>query len=328
MSKNWNTEIEKELKKFVLKYDNWSEIAEEINTKFSQNLSVAAVKSYAYRRAISLPKKEKILKSRSDMVDEEYEVFSKDSVPIFRIKTKDEWIPIWLLGDMHIGSEGFDEDSFFLDLKWALKNNCYLIGVGDWLETAIPSHMPKTVFGQKLSPENQKEYAINTMLPFKGKTVTIVDGNHEKRISDATSFKPLKDVAVELKSYHMAKGGVVCVDINGIQYNILVKHGSSFAKNNLELKQWGEIFKNIDVVVSGHTHTCEAFNMNEGFEIINGKKVDTKQVGIRCGHYLSYSGYVEEKPLKPLASESMVLWLNAKTKEIMASKIRSKYNLV
>jgi predicted phosphodiesterase len=325
MNKNWNDEIEKAIRKLILRFDNWADVTEEVNSKFNLNISVSALKSYSYRKGITFPPKDKKFQSRLDIIQSEYNIFSEDDVPTFSIQTKEAWIPIWLLGDMHIGSDCFDEDAF---MNWALKNNAYLIGLGDWMETAIPSHMPKTVFAQQVSPDNQKKYTISMMLPFKNKTITIVDGNHEKRVSDATSYKPLEDVAVELGSIHMAKGGIVCININGIGYTVLVKHGSSFAKNNLELKQWGEIYKNVDVIVSGHIHTCEAFTMNEGFEIVNGKKVKTRQVGVRCGHYLSYKGYVEEKPLKPLESESMVLWLNTKTKEIMVSKIRSNYNLV
>jgi hypothetical protein len=183
------------------------------------------------------------------------------------------------------------------------------------------------VFGQRFSPENQKQYAINVMLPFKGKTITIIDGNHEKRISDLTSFMPLKEVANELDSVHMQNGGVVCINVNGIEYNVLLKHGKSFAKNNKEVEEWGRVFNNVDVVVSGHTHTCMAWTMNEANKIVNGNIVKTRQIGVRCGHYLSYKGYVEETPLKPLESESMVLWLNSKTKDIMVSKIRSRFNL-
>jgi predicted phosphodiesterase len=330
MINSWNDEVDKELKGLILTEENWADITNSLNKSQGLSLSVSAVKSYAYRRGLSLSKDETDtpLKTRANLIAAQYNYTDDDSIPVYKIESKETWIPIWLLGDMHIGSSAFDEDSFMVDKDWALQKGAYLIGVGDWLETSIPGHMPKTMFGQNITPDRQREYAAEIMLPFKGKTITIVDGNHEKRISDATSFMPLSYVATELDALHMPAGGMIVINVNGIEYNVVVKHGHSFANNNKEVEAWGAVFNNADVVVSGHTHTCLAWSMNQGWQVVDGKKVYTKQIGIRSGHYLSNKGYVEEKPYKPLESESMVLWLNTKTKQILVSKIRSETSLV
>jgi predicted phosphodiesterase len=325
---SWNDEIETALKELMIETDSWKQITEEINKKFNINISVASAKSYAYRRGLTLPKKEKEYESRKETIDKKYGVVSDDDIALYVINTTKEWVPIWTVGDMHAGSEAFDEDSFMIDRDWAIKNNMYLMGVGDWMEASVPTHMPKTMFGQNATPYNQAKYLIETMLPFKGRTITIVDGNHEKRVRNLTSFRPLEEVSTELDALHMNNGGLVTIRVNDIDYNIYITHGASFAKGNKEVEDFGAIWKNVDVVIEGHTHRCESWKMNQGWINVNQKKVLVEQIGIRSGHYLLQKGYVEEKPYKPLLSESMVIWLNSKTKEIQVSRARSSFSLV
>lgn len=325
---SWNYEIEKRLKELIIIHDRWADITNIINSEFDLSLSISAVKSYAYRRNLVIQRSQQEPLTEYEEIKKKFRYIESDDIPVYEISTKKKWIPIWSPSDLHIGSVKFDEDTFDADRDWVIKNiDPYLIGIGDWLECSTPGSMPKSMFSQNMTPKEQKNFALKKFLAFKNKTITIIDGNHEKRIYQGTSFTPLEDIASELGGINMPYGGVINVVVNNIEYKILLKHGASFSVSNAEVAKWGNIYRNVDVVMLGHTHICESFLMNEGFEIVNNKRIQTNQIGVRCGHYLGYGGYVEERPLKPLKSDSVILWLNSQTKDIIITKVSDRIKL-
>lgn len=324
----WDKNLESVLKGLMVSRDNWKDITEEINRVLKTDYTVSGIKSAAYRRGITLGNIDEAL-TDSEKINKEFGMTSESSIPKYNVDTEEEWVPIWMLGDMHIAHNLFDEKLFTKHLEWAKENNAYIIGLGDWLECAVPSHLPQTVFSQMFSPEDQADYILKMLYDFKGRVILGVDGNHEHRITNLSSLKVLGAPLRELGALHLPGGGPIDIKVNNQSYSFVIKHGQSFAKDSRrEVKEWGEIFPEADVVALGHNHALEAFPNREYFVIKDGVQIQKKQIGLRCGHYLKYGGYVVRRPYKPMQGGSVVVWLNAQEHKLEVSTTGSNRSIV
>jgi len=78
----------------------------------------------------------------------------------------------------------------------------------------------------------------------------------------------------------------------------------------------------------GHTHTSGAWNINECWKTDGDKREHKIQIGVRCGHYMEYGGYVEKRPYKPTEPGSMVAYLGAEKKEINVARVGKTLSLI
>ena len=340
-SVSWGPEsvMGKTLRILIETKENWEDIRTSINEIFDTNYTYDGIKSAALRQGLTLANREERALHAARLRDR-YGTVGGDNVPVFSIKDDGrEWIPFMQFGDLHVGSEEFLEEVFLTSLEFAKEEGAYLWGNGDLMETAVPYHMPQTMWGQKCTPRTQVRYIEDKLDIVKERLLGLNPGNHEHRISNVTSMCPLEKVAQTLGCLYMARGGFYNLEVNGIEYKFLTKHGVSFSQNyTTEVCKFAVLYPEVDVVSLGHVHVCDIFDTNEHFTTSTSKEIGKTEphketsgyklfldgakreaiypLGVRTGHALGYSGYVEEKPYKPHRPGFPVLWLNTREKVI------------
>lgn len=147
-------------------------------------------------------------------------------IPRFEISDK-YTTDVWILSDLHLGHKNCDLDLFQRYLDWLGANKRRrVLGLGDYLETALPTTMKgKAVWDQDKDPEEQIDEFIAMMKPYKKQILGFVDGNHEKRVSGATSISIVKMASMGLDVPYLGYYGWMCFDTSKVQYYAMYHHG-------------------------------------------------------------------------------------------------------
>lgn len=317
------------LRDCLLHCDTWTQIASELNRRLDINISASGARAAAWRQGISLVNRDQAL-THEDEIKKKYKIDSVDSIPNYTLRDDREWVPIIFFSDMHVGSAGFLEDVLDVYLDFGKELQAYWIGVGDFVEGAVPTHMPQTMWGQVMTPEEQVKYLERKFKTYgmDERSILTIAGNHENRTAKLTSFHPLRMFAREMNSLYMPRGAYININMNNVSYSVVVKHGLSTSQNHrVEVEKWATIYPEADVVAMGHIHKLDAFDCNEHFQnefeldengsqyVKSRKRVS--QLGMRCGHSLAYQGYVEERPYKPNRTGFPIVWFNQYDKQMV-----------
>lgn len=199
---------------------------------------------------------------------------------------------VWLAADFHRGSVDFDEETALKYVEWAKRRDCDIICMGDMMETAVPEHMPQTMWQQIENPDRQLEWLIETFRPLRRRIKAIVLGNHEYRIWKKTSICPMElfATALGIKDTYLGVGGDVMINAGGIDYSFAVFHGRSGAMNpRYELQKAQRIYPQHDVIAIAHNH--QLFTEEEIIILPGGKR--HIQQWVRCGSFLNYPDYAK-----------------------------------
>lgn len=165
---------------------------------------------------------------------------------------------IWLCSDLHYGHKKCDEEHFELYLKWLGKGKYHkMLGIGDYLETALPSTMGgKAIWDQKYTPQQQIDGFIEMMEPYKSKIIGLVDGNHERRVRSGTSINPVKIIADRLQVPYLGYLGWICFDTGTVKYYMMYHHGKGGSQTVdfpfRKLNVGG--YHGVDIKVVAHAH--------------------------------------------------------------------------
>lgn len=183
-----------------------------------------------------------------------------------------EQVEIIPIGDVHIGDSHADIKALQNVVKYVLeKENRYVILNGDLMNTALKTSV-SDVYGELLSPMEQRRYIKNILLPIKDRILAIGSGNHEDRIYLSAGVDNTYTLALELgipKKYS-ANSFVIFLKVGESQtsrpsktkqqvYSIFVQHGRGGgrkmgAKIN-RLVDMDDIIANADLYIMGHVHT-------------------------------------------------------------------------
>lgn len=90
-----------------------------------------------------------------------------------------DYAEILFWGDVHLGHKQCLEDKAKAMLDYALKNNMYVILMGDLIEAGLRDSIGDSVYYQSLNPQEQMERAIEMLEPIAktGRIIGLHQGN-------------------------------------------------------------------------------------------------------------------------------------------------------
>lgn len=245
-------------------------------------------------------------------------------IPRAKILTKRKKVEILLLGDMHIGHEDFDSEKFEKYLKWLNRGaNRYVLAMGDYVEAAIPTHMPQTTFTQEICPEEQVDWVIKTLKePARdGKIIGMIEGNHENRIYNKTSFRPLKIItdSLGIPEADLGSGGYFRLQVNDTTFTFTLLHGYGSSQSpgfHLRKAISSGYADDADVLAMGHLHRLyyEIYERERLTEY--DKSYIHRIIGIRTGGFLKSPEYAKVRLMPKINTGAPVIVLYPKNKII------------
>jgi UDP-2,3-diacylglucosamine pyrophosphatase LpxH len=233
-------------------------------------------------------------------------------------------LEIYPLNDLHIGDSKTDLELFNNFVKFILSDeNRYIICCGDLMNNAIKSSV-SNVYGETMSPAEQKKYLVKVLAPLKDRILGITTGNHEGRSKKETDTDITEDIATMLGLSHLYNEEGLFIKIavgtcgnNGKaqqNYVIHAMHGFGGGKftgssmNNLE--NYGIQYEGVDVFVMGHVHGKIS---SRGSKVIvdtrHDRIVQKDVLYVISGAWQNYGGYGMKMMLraKPKGESKIVL---------------------
>lgn len=201
---------------------------------------------------------------------------------------------VYAIGDVHVGSEQFDEASIRKKIDIIKDDpNGVVVIAGDLGDYGLKNSVTN-VYHATMNPTEQKEYVYELFLPIADKITACVPGNHEDRLDRETGICPMYDLCVlwgipevyrenaAITKYVFGKQSGR--DVPNVFYG-LTTHGSTKNKH----KKFIACFDGLDFACSGHTHTPE-YSPHGKIRVNTGKK---------SAHHVPYKEIVVDAHLTP-----------------------------
>lgn len=210
-----------------------------------------------------------------------------------------KYINVYALGDIHVGSEQFDERAIKKKIDIIAADSHGLVCLcGDLGDYGL-KNSKTNVYKATMSPQEQQEYIFRLFKPIVNQIVAAVPGNHEERITKEVGTCPLYDLCIRwgisdvyretmaINKYRIGTHSSKAVSFYG-----LTTHGSTRNKH----KKFISGFDGIDFAISGHTHTPEysphgKLRINRGADVVT--HVPYKEIVVDGN--LSLGGYSTKK---------------------------------
>lgn len=219
---------------------------------------------------------------------------------------KDGVAELLFIGDIHYGHPNCEIEKAKAMLDWALKTKAYVLLMGDLLEASTRDSVGDGVYHQLCNPQQQMEDMIEILRPLAdaGLIIGLHSGNHENRISKATSIDVSKMMAEALRVPYL---GYACwneIIVGRQKYSIYSSHGSGGArfkhtkiKNVLDVLAWIDA----DIVAFGHMHALVAEPVaKQTVDHRTHKVVERKCYAVITGSYLSWdNSYAQVANMPP-----------------------------
>lgn len=173
-----------------------------------------------------------------------------------------EYLNVYALGDVHVGSPQFNEDAVRAKID-IIRNDpqgvvCLCGDLGDF----GLKNSKTNVYQATMQPKDQIDYIYELFKPIAGQIIAAVPGNHEERLVRECGIDPLltlctlwriEDVYRENVAINKLVFGNVKGDKQQIVFYGITTHGSTRNKH----KKFISGFDGVDFAISGHTHTPE-----------------------------------------------------------------------
>lgn len=245
--------------------------------------------------------------------------FGKDKIPGRPIrlnrKTLKEnnkgYTEVLFFGDLHLGHPKCKLDKAKGMLDWALRNNAYVIFMGDLIEAGLRDSIGDSVYFQDVNPQRQMEDVIELLKPLaeRGLILGIHDGNHEARILQRTSINITKLMCRILNVSYLGYAGWNLFKVGKQNYTLYTMHGASGARfKHTKLKAVADCaaWLDCDVIAMGHVHSISAEPIiKQGVSLQNKIVEDRKCYIVLTGSYVGWEGsYAQNKNLPPTKTGS------------------------
>lgn len=219
-----------------------------------------------------------------------------------------EKVYILPLSDLHIGSQQFNEDYFqyALDTIDSIQQNKRIYLCGDLLESAS-KQIGNASFCTNMTLEDQIDYAIKVLKPYKKDLVFSCIGNHEQRLVKDFDLDINKIIS---RALNIPYGNQVLdqFNINGEPFTVWAAHGKgSSAHHHTAQSKMIRDTNHIaaDLMMVGHNHRCDHFT-TPGFKIgLEGQREIQRRHYVFTGSFLRYNGYAEAMQL-PILPEAFI----------------------
>jgi len=244
---------------------------------------------------------------------------------------KPKELRVYLLNDLHFGSEAVDYD-LWEEIKENIRANRHRSRIlinGDIIE-GVTKASKGDIYKQRMTPEEQVEFAVEEFREFRDLIDAVTSGNHDQRIKNETSFDPVKQFCKDLGilDKYFEYEGVVGYSWNKCFYSIQMFHGSGGATTTgAIINKMKKIRKtNCTVMYIGHHHReiAEPF-IEYNIDPFN-HKLHKRKHWLICGNtitrYAEYAkkfGYEEKFPSQAV----LLLSGNRKNRTVEVEWIRS-----
>ena len=215
--------------------------------------------------------------------------------------------------DWHVGSKQCDMDAVLSWVETIRENNWKVLLGGDLLEMSLKGSVGD-VYDQQLSPLEQIDRVVKILQPIAPNILHSVMGNHEYRPVKEVGIDPSLLIARELGIGYSPNQAVGRIQVGEAHWKVGLTHGAGGgmligSKLNTATKL-SKVYPNLDLYVSGHTHTDVAASDTVKDISLNKGKVTEVALVRRfsgCGSLLSYEDSYAEAKLMPPASKAQVV---------------------
>ena len=251
-------------------------------------------------------------------------------------------ITIVPFGDVHLGSPNCDWNKFWRFIKWAEKEDLYLIGMGDIFDVILATDKRYSAEERQLPLLNAIDTIVKTLEPLakQGKIIGLHRGNHEQKMADIGVGDPILNVCARLGVKFLGYSSFIKIVAKrgfkkGVEVNTLViyshhgffsgrKRGSKI--NNLEDLSTYWI---ADLYLVAHSHdlfsskrVCIDFNGQHERAFLNtGAFLKTAEIGT-C-NYSERAGYPPQK-----LGIARIEWQPFKTKCVETGRQRGDLHII
>lgn len=167
-------------------------------------------------------------------------------------------ISIILKGDEHYGSTYFDKEENASWMKWIEETDCYVISMGDNLETGVRDSIGAGVYEQDIFVHQQLEewVQMNRKIAEQGKLIGMHRGNHEERIYKHSGLDLTRIMASMLGVKNLGVGTIHYIKVGKQNYSIYTTHGHSGARlPHTKIRACITLANMVDVDIYGMGHT-------------------------------------------------------------------------
>ena len=278
IEKDWKKEAER------LKFDeglSWAQLYAVMRSYFP-DLTDKQVEEKVRRALRDSPRYHTIIENRQDKTHFSYNYGTSA-------------VHLYILGDAHIGAEGFQKAAFQKYVR-KIENDplAAVIVIGDILDNATLGSKG-CVYSQRLTPQKQIECAIDMLTPIKDKIVFYCGGNHELRSFKQTGTDPSYTICLGLGllGRYNPLQGYISITACGRQYRIFATH--NIGRTETRLKSMARSHADCDLVVGGHIHQAKVVSAPQ--RMFNGAIKNA--YAITCGSFLKDEGYAINAAFEP-----------------------------
>ena len=261
-------------------------------------------------------------------------------IKCIRAERPREWqdARLYVLADEHIGDPLARDDITRAKIDGILSDDRALVIVnGDMMNTAVKTG-PSDVYGERMTPGRQIEYATRLLEPIRGKIVMGTTGNHESRVYRDCGIDTTAVVFgnLGLSSIYARDGGLLYIRFGQrgaithgraappkIWYSIYATHGSGGGrKEGAKAIRLADMAATVDADIYIHSHTHMPMILREAFfraDPYNCTAVRADRLFINTGAALGFGGYGQMQEYKPSSTRTPVITLDGRKKDASAT---------
>jgi len=198
-------------------------------------------------------------------------------------------------GDLHHGHPECQFQKAKDMLDYALKHKIYIFCMGDMLEAGLSTSIGDSVYMQKLNPQEQMDEIIDLLQPLadNGLIIGYLSGNHEARITKATSIDVSKIICRQLGVPYLGYAGWTILSVEGLRYSLYATHGSGGSRfiytklsKVINLGSWLDS----DILAMGHTHgIASEVLIKQTYNRTKNRIEEKKQYVCLTGSYIAWN---------------------------------------
>lgn len=236
----------------------------------------------------------------------EHKKMRKFNQQVLQPKRGKDYAEVLFLGDIHYGHPNCKLQSVKEQIDYCVKNNIYVMLMGDLLECGTKGSVSDGVYNQLQNPQEQIDDMIKLLMPLarKGLILGIHKGNHEERIQVDSGIEILKNMSRILDVPYLGYSCSQLWKVGNQNYKVYTTHGkSSSTKPHTKMANAisRSLYLEFDLFAMGHVHELLAHNYQvRTIDTRNKQTVERRKWILLTGHYLGYEGgYAEDLGLAP-----------------------------
>lgn len=206
----------------------------------------------------------------------------------------EEYAELMFIGDTHYGSPQFDEPRFLAMLDYCLKNELYVLLMGDLLEASTRYSVGAGVYEQEDNTDGQYDQMCDWLKPLAEKGLIIGShlGNHSARVYKESGFNVIKAMCRELKVKYLGTACWTELKVGMQSYHIYSLHGATGSRFDgtalLAVERISTSFM-ADLIAMAHTHKLVTSSVIIQ-RVVNGLVKEFKKYLLLTGSFLKYDG--------------------------------------